>query len=196
VSDVVRGRSVAVDPARFSPDLPDDAVVVEATVTDVRTAPDLLVEIGDGEETIWVSGFDKAPARASTVLTGLLGGPEPHETLGSVYPSSGSLDPDDVVHGFTERGALAVLVGIGLGLVLVGPLAEPLSRRVRARRTCPDCRRRLGAEWRTCAWCGRAQELPQGAEPETTAELASVPVPPPEAASPPVERPTRIVPGD
>jgi len=203
VSDVVRGETIAVDPTRFSARLPPEAIVIEATVADVQPGEDLLVELSDGREEIWVSGFTEAPARASTVLTALLGGPQPHPTRGTIYPSSGVLDPEDVVSGFTDRGALAVVVGVALSLILLIPALASIVRRFRGGRNCPECRQRLHALWRTCPRCGRAQELPQGivtqaqaaSEPPAPVPAATVP-PPREDVSDvpaPVERPTRIV---
>lgn len=206
VSDVVGGRAITADPSRFSPDLPSDAIVIEATVADVRLGENLLVELSDGQEQIWVSGFTDAPARASVVLTALLDGAQPHDVLGSVYPSSGALDPDDVVSGFTERGALAVIVGVALGLVLLVPVVAPMLGHFRAGRNCPECQRRLALTWRTCPRCGRAQDLPQGLtsagppvrEPPESAPNATIPPLSENLPDAPLttERPTRIVRGD
>lgn len=200
VTDVVAGRQTD-DPTSFAEDLPKDAIVVTATVTDVRReAEGPLVELGDGDETIWVSGFTDPPARGAEVLTAVLGAPQPDERVGLLYTTVGALDPENIREGWSERGALGVGVGATAALVVLSTLVVAFVGRVRARGRCTGCGAVTRPDWITCPSCSKrlaaeppipppaVSSQPPGQAPGATIMKSAVP-----AAEAPTSSATRIV---
>lgn len=222
IRQVTSREPIAVQPQRFSPTLPPDAIVIEAIVVDTRAGDELLVELSDEADTaagaadrdsIWVRGFPTEPRRGSKVLVPLVGEVTQDDKLGNVYSTSGPIDPKSVKSGLTQEGALSVVLLVALALVLLIPVAPVIFKRLGASRRCQECRTRLDARWRTCPECGRAQELNQGAPPvpESTGPTpppaavqhatsvtssAQASAPPAQPSQRPTDRPTRIVQGD
>lgn len=151
VSEVVGG--VDAPPQDVVEGIPEDSILLRGTVTDVIPGDQLLVELTDTEETIWVSGFAEAPPRAASVFTALIGEPEEHDTVGLVYPSVGVLEEPET--GISDSGALGVAVGAGAVVAGVIALVAGLFARVKPERPCPSCGVGVMGDWLTCAACGR-----------------------------------------
>lgn len=144
------------------PGLTPAAVLLRATVTEVRTAPTLLVELSDPqrEEHMWVTGFSQPPGRGQEIWTGIVGPSTPHDLVVSTYPSTGLLAAPKGRSRVTPRGALGLLVGgAALAAILACGLAMLATGRSRSRR-CPGCAGPVNPRWLTCPRCGHTLTAP------------------------------------
>lgn len=165
--------------------VPAGGRLVQATVTDVRLLPELLVELTDagGDSHLWAAGFPDAPQRGATVWTAVVGPPTDNDLVGVVYPSTGPL-PDPAPGGLTKQGTLGVVVG---GFVLVTGLALGVAALVGGsgrRRRCAGCGQGVEEDWITCAACGHSLEASVAAPVPEIVEAAAPASPPPPSPAP------------
>nr|WP_289011021.1 zinc ribbon domain-containing protein [uncultured Candidatus Microthrix sp.] len=174
IRQVVQQLPVTEPGSRFDPALPDEAIVVDANITDVRTGPPLLVELTSGGEWIWVEGVTDRPQPQAGVAPALLGSARPDDQLGLIYPSTGPVDPSLALKGgWAPEGALGVMIGaVALGVLLAVGIAAAV-RGSLANRRCPSCDFRMRPAWQTCPSCGKAV-TPLGVQP---APVAAFPPP-------------------
>lgn len=162
----IRPEAHRGDPA--VPGLPTGGVLLLATVTEVRTAPALLVELSDPrqEEHIWVAGFAAAPARGEEIWIAITGPPTPHDLVVTTYASTGPLSAPPSRTRVTPRGALALLVGgVAVLALLICGVAALSTARARSRR-CPGCAGPVNPRWLTCPRCGHSLVSPPPAPAE------------------------------
>lgn len=170
--------------------VPAGSRLLQATVTDVRLLPELLVELTDpgGISYVWAAGFPQAPQRGSTVWTAIVGPPAENDLVGAVYPSTGPL-PEPATGGLTRQGTLAVTVGAfalitGLGVGIATQLGGS-----RHRRRCAGCGQGAEESWITCAACGHSLVSLEAAHPAAPEIVEAQPADPPLASEPPPPSP-------
>lgn len=167
---------------------------INVTVTDSRTTDRLLVELSDGDVTIWAEGFVSRPARGSTVWTSITGRPVDDDVVGLVYPTRGvQAAPEE---GLNETGAIAVIVGVLAALAFLLPALGAAFGRPKSATVCTSCGKRMDSDWSTCPSCGAAGKPSMPAAPASATIISSVKAPTPapdpveaepaEASAPPV----------